>query len=173
MIGLFLVLGHSAMVLAAEECQPVGEKKVKIEAWISKKFKKDKRAILKEFREINDAKIAMRVFPMGDPNKVIAIGRCVPVDIAQQAIEKALKYAGGIKSLVNQRVIPPHWIAIGTTAFDQYSERKVSEEQVAKLQDASLTTEGFQSLYGEYSKLSKLSTGFGLKVPNPRIPDEK
>lgn len=172
--GFILLLGATASsVQAAEGCQPIGEKKVKIEAWISKKFKKDRRAILKEFREINNAKVSMKVFPMGDPNKVIAIGRCVPVDIAQQAIEKALKYSGGIQSLVNQRGIPTHWVAIGTTAFDEYSQRKVSEEQVAKLRDGTLTTQGFQSLYEEYSELSEFSRGFGMKVPNPRIPDEK
>ena len=68
----FLFLSGPAQ--AQEKCQPLDKKRIKIEGYISKKFRKQRKAIIKEFTELGDSRAALRVYPMGEPSKVIAIG---------------------------------------------------------------------------------------------------
>ncbi|MEC7641752.1 MAG: hypothetical protein VYC17_06310 [Nitrospinota bacterium] len=141
---------------------------VKIEAWISKKFKKQKRAIKKEMGDIEHVKVRLRVFPITHPAKVLAIGGCVPVVIAQHALRQAIKYTAGVEALINQKFISPHWIGIGTMNFDEYSQQEVTQGQIKALLDKSLTTEGFQDMYRKFARMKEEVKGFGMQVPNPR-----
>ena len=83
---------------AQEKCQPLNKKRIKIEGYIAKKFRKNRKAIIKEFTELGNSKAALRVYPMGETSKVIAIGKCVPVHIAQHVIKKAIEYSTGAVS---------------------------------------------------------------------------
>jgi hypothetical protein len=149
-----------------EECVPVEKKRVKVEGYIAKKFKKDRRAIYNEFAEMGHTRVALRPFPMGKTAKVVAIGRCVPAYIARHIMQKTLKYTSGIESLVTQAFISSHWFGIGLTMFDEPSQQIVSPEQVQKLLDPSLSTEEFQALYRKFSIQDDKVPFFGLRHDN-------
>ncbi len=154
---------------AKTTCQLVG-KKVKVEGYISKKFRKERKKIIKEFIAIGDTRTSIRVFPMGKTADVVAVGRCVPASIARQVLITAQKYTSGIGSLVAQDFIYDHWIGIGTTIFDEPSQRKVTRGQVKQLLNPDLDDKNFHALYRKLSKQNELVPFFGLKVPNAKIP---
>ncbi|MCH7623443.1 MAG: hypothetical protein IIB46_05115 [Nitrospinae bacterium] len=166
-VVLLLTLGFAApKALANNECVPVGEKSVKVEGYISKKFKKNRKAIYKEFAEMGNTRVALRPFPMGDTAKVVAIGRCVPAYIARHVLQTTLKYTNGVESLVTQAFISGHWFGVGLTMFDEPSQQKVSSEQVQQLLDPSLSTEEFQALYRKFSIQDDTVPYFGLRPKN-------
>ncbi len=150
------------------DCKSLKEKPIKIEAWISKKHRKNKKAIKKEMGNIEGAKLRMRVYPMKDPQNVIGIGRCVPAAIGRHSIEQSLKYAGGVGTLVDQEIISPYWVGIGTMAFDEHSQKTITEEQLKSLRDPSLNDTEFQNLVKKYSTPDKSVPMFGQDLPNSR-----
>ena len=162
MLGLFL----AGPAQAQEKCQPLDKKRIKIEGYISKKFRKQRKAIFKEFTELGNSKAALRVYPMGETSKVIAIGKCVPVHIAQHVIKKAMEYSTGVESLVQQQFVHGHWMGVGVTIFDEPSQQLVSAEQVKLMLDPALSSEEFHKLYRKLSVPNKLTPFFGLQVPN-------
>ncbi len=165
-VGLSVIFQGNAWSEAIQGCKPVEEKKIKIEGYISKKFKKQKKEIIKEFLEVGYTRAAIRPFPIGETAKVIAIGKCVPAYIARHVIQKALKYTGGIKSLVNQTFLHTHWIGIGTTTFDEPSQQIVTSEQVQQLLNVNLSTEEFQTLYRKFSVQDDTVPYFGSRPAN-------
>ena len=152
-------------------CAPVEEKSIKIEGYISKKFKKQKRAIIAEFKEIGHTRTAIRPFPMGKTSKVVAVGRCVPAYIARHVMLKALKYTSGITSLVNQAFLHTHWIGIGTTTFDEPSQQIVNADQVQQLLNPKLSSEEFHALYRKFSIQDDTVPYFGLTPKNVKKVD--
>ena len=171
-VGLgILAFFFKPMVTQAEtECQTVKKKKVKVEGYISKKFRKERKKIAKEFIEMGDTRTALRAFPMGNASDVVAVGRCVPAYIARHVLATAIKYTGGVGSLVVQDFVHGHWIGIGTTMFDEPSQRKVTTEQVNQLLNPDLDDNNFHALYRKFSKQNELVPFFGLDVPNAKIP---
>ena len=168
--GVFLFTFQVSAAEAKAECQPVEKKKVKVEGFISKKFRKDRKKIAKEFSEVGNIRMALRAFPMGNTSDVVAVGRCVPAYIAQHVLTTAIKYTSGVGSLVVQDFLHDHWIGIGTTIFDEPSQKKVTAEQVQQLLSPGLSDEKFHTLYRKLSQQNKLVPYFGLDVPNVKIP---
>jgi len=164
LITLGLFLGTPAQ--AQEKCQPLDKKRIKIEGYISKKFRKQRKTIFKEFTELGNSRAALRVYPMGETSKVIAIGKCVPVHIAQHVIKKAMEYSTGVESLVQQQFVHGHWIGVGVTIFDEPSQQLVSSDQVKLLLNPELSSEDFHQLYRKLSVPNELTPFFGLQVPN-------
>lgn len=160
----FLFLSGPAQ--AQEKCQPLDKKRIKIEGYISKKFRKQRKAVFKEFTELGNSRSALRVYPMGETSKVIAIGKCVPVHIAQHVIKKAMEYSTGVESLVQQQFVHGHWIGVGVTMFDEPSQQLVSSEQVQQMLNPDLSNEEFHKLYLQFSVPNALTPFFGLQVPN-------
>ena len=167
---IFLVTPPIGIAASASECKPVEKKKVKVEGFISKEFKKDRKKIFKEFAEMGHTRTALRVFPMGKTSDVVGVGRCVPAYIARHVLVKAIEYTGGVGNLVVQDFLPEHWIGIGTTMFDEPSQQKVSAEQVQQLLNPDLGDKEFHALYRKFSVQDELVPFFGLKVPNAKIP---
>ena len=66
---------------------------------------------------------------------------------ARWVIELALKLNDNIDGLIFQRLNPPYYVAIGTSAWDDKSETKITPEQLKQLRDPKLTTEEFHALY--------------------------
>ena len=151
---------------AQEKCQPINKKRIKIEGYIAKKFRKKRKAVIKEFTELGNSKAALRIYPMGETSKVIAIGKCVPVHIAQHVIKKAIEYSTGVESLVQQQFVHGHWIGVGVTIFDEPSQQLVSAEQVELMLNPDLSNEAFHKLYRKLSVPNQLTPFFGLQVPN-------
>lgn len=166
----WMVFGFSIVPGFAEtECESVEKKKVKVEGYISKKFKKQRKAIFKEIEAVGNTRTMLRPFPMGDTAKVFAVGRCVPVAIAQHVLEKALKYTSGVDSLVVQEFLPPNWIGVGVTIFDEPSQQTVTEAQVKELLNPSLNDKEFHALYNKFSVQNETVPFFGLEVPNVKM----
>ena len=159
-----------SLVLAKERstCEPIDKKRVKIEAWIAKRFKSQKKMVKNKLRSLGNTKVMLRVFPMKEPAHVVAIGRCVPVYIGQHALKIALKYSGGVENLVYQTIVSEYWVGIGTMAFDEYSQREISQEQLNELLNDSLDTKNFQKLVKKYSLPRDTIKVFGRHVPNVR-----
>ncbi len=160
--------GAAQAAEAPKPCEPVETKGVKVEGYISKKFKRQKRAIIKEFKEIGHTRTAIRPFPMGDTSKVIGIGRCVPAYIARHVMATTLKYTSGIESLVNQAFLHTHWIGIAATMFDEPSQQVVTQEQVKQLMNPALGDEEFHALYRKFSIQDETVPYFGLTPKNAK-----
>jgi hypothetical protein len=171
-IGLttFLVLNGPAFAenKPPAECEPIEEKKIKAEGYISKSFKKDRKNIYKEFAELGHTIISLRPFFMKKTSKVVAVGRCVPAYLARHYIKTALKYTSGINSLVNQTFLPTHWVGVATTTFDEPSQQLINAEQLERLMDPSLNDEQFHALYRKFSIQDDLVPFFGLQRPNAK-----
>ncbi len=166
---MILVLVGASPVFAEEKCESVDKKSIKIEGFISKSYRKQRKQVFQEFGEIGSTRVALRVYPMGETSKVIAVGRCVPVYIAQHIIKKSMRYSTGVESLVQQQFIHTHWIGVGVTMFDEPSQQIVSAEQVQQLLQQDLSNEEFHKLYRKMSIPNELTPIFGLQVPNVKI----
>jgi hypothetical protein len=163
---MLLMAGTAQAAEAPKPCESVEAKGIKVEGYISKKFRKQKRAIIKEFKEIGHTRTAIRPFPLGKTAKVIGIGRCVPAYIARHVMAMALKYTSGIESLVNQTFLHTHWIGIGTTTFDEPSQQVVTPEQVKQLMNPALGDEEFHALYRKLSVQNETVPYFGSTPKN-------
>ena len=172
--GMFLAGVAGSPVFAEDaECPPLGkDNEVKVEGYISKKFKKDQKKIFQEFAEIGNVRTVLRTFPMGDTAKVVAIGKCVPAYIARHILEKTLLYTSGVGSLVQQAFLSPLWVGIGVTIFDEPSQQTVTEEQVKQMLNPALGDEEFHVLYRKFSVQDELVPYFGLERPNAKIPQQ-
>ena len=166
---MILVLVGASPVFAEEKCKSVDKKSIKIEGFISKSYRKQRKQVFQEFGEIGSTRVALRVYPMGETSKVIAVGRCVPVYIAQHIIKKSMQYSTGVESLVQQQFIHTHWMGVGVTMFDEPSQQIVSAEQVQQLLQQDLSDEEFHKLYRKMSIPNELTPYFGLQVPNVKI----
>ena len=166
---MILVLVGASPVFAEEKCESVDKKSIKIEGFISKSYRKQRKQVFKEFGEIGSTRVALRVYPMGETSKVIAVGRCVPAYIAQHIIKKSMQYSTGVESLVQQQFVHSHWVGVGVTMFDEPSQQIVSAEQVQQLLQQDLSDEEFHKLYRKMSIPNELTPYFGLQVPNVKI----
>ena len=163
---MILVLVGASPVFAEEKCESVDKKSIKIEGFISKSYRKQRKQVFQEFGEIGSTRVALRVYPLGETSKVIAVGRCVPAYIAQHIIKKSMQYSTGVESLVQQQFIHTHWMGVGVTMFDEPSQQIVSAEQVQQLLQQDLSDEEFHKLYRKMSIPNELTPYFGLQVPN-------
>jgi len=122
-----------------------------IEVWLGHKQKKNKRALRQELKD-KQIKVLHHTFQFwkprgGHPPTNIAIGRGLSAEDARWVIDFALKYNDRVTGLVQQRLNPPHYVAIATSAWDANSETAITSEQLEQLRDPSLTTEQFHKLY--------------------------
>ncbi|MDP7556637.1 MAG: hypothetical protein QF687_01990 [Nitrospinaceae bacterium] len=168
-LGMFLFTLPASAEEKKAECQPVEIKNVKVEGFISKKFRKQRKKIKKEFSEMGNTRTAIRVYPMGDTADVVAVGRCVPAFIARHTLRKAIEYSGGVNALVHQGFISSHWIGVGTSLFAEDSLQSITPDQLARLMDSSLDTHQFQSLYRQLTVQSDKVKAFGLTLDNPKL----
>ena len=88
--------------------------------------------------------------------------------LARHILATALKYTGGIESLVTQNFLSPTWVGVGTTVFDEPSQQIVNAEQVKQLLDPALSTEEFHALYRKFSIQDDTVPFFGLQRPNAK-----
>jgi hypothetical protein len=58
---------------------------------IKKIYKINTLNILNKFKEIGVSKIVLFIYPEDNPSRIVAIGRCVPVFLAQYFLKKAKK----------------------------------------------------------------------------------
>ena len=164
-----LYMSISCFAFAKENCVSTNKKHVKIEAWLSKKFEKDYWNIRDEFREMGNIKVGLFIYPAENPSRVVAIGRCVPVYLAQYFLKKADKYSLGTTHLVNQGFVSSHWTGIGTSMFSENSMNPITPHQLAMLMDETLDTESFQQIYRSFTVQKEKVPAFGLILDNPKL----
>lgn len=168
--GFFLLCSLFPLQAAAEwDCEPLREKPVKIEAWMSKRQEPVLAFIREEFAAMGHTRVTLWVYPAENPSRVAAIGRCVPAYIARHALRKALEFSGDVRSLVHQGFFSSRWIGIGTSLFDEASQKPISQKQLDQLLDDSLDTFEFQALYRQLTEQDATVQAFGLTLPNPKL----
>ena len=126
---------------------PVPPEKVKVEMFLAKKWKKEGKAIKQKLRDASVKRVKIQYFRFGDPPSNIAIGKNIPADIARLAIEIALTYNKEIATILPEFRFFSHYIAIGSSAFDEQAEIPILPEDLEKLRDPSLSTEEFHAFY--------------------------
>ena len=135
-----------------------------IEIWLAHKHKKDKHAIYQRLRDSSIKVIRSTVqfwrAKGGHPPENIAIGRAVKAEDARYAINLALELNDNIEYLVIQRLNPPNYVAIGTSAWDEKSLIKISPSELKELKNPALTTEEFHKLYLEFTGELKIKPKF-------------
>lgn len=161
MIGmpfLFLLISPPKQSFGAEpgetDLQPtqdlitsVPPEKIKVEMFLAKKWKKEGKAIKQKLRDASVKRVKIQYFRLGDPPSNIAIGKHIPADIARLAIELALTYNREINTILPEFRFFAHYIAIGSSAFDEQSEIPILPEDLEKLRNPSLSTEEFHAFY--------------------------
>jgi hypothetical protein len=122
-----------------------------IEIWLERKYKKHNREIREMLKDesIKVIRNTIQYWPPkgGHPPTNIAIGRSLTAEDARWVISLALDLNDNIDGLVFQRLNPPYYVAIGTSAWDDKSETPITPEQLTQLRDPKLTTEEFHALY--------------------------
>ena len=154
---------------ADEPCLTLNKTELKVEAWLSKKYKKNYINIREEFREMGNTNVGLFIYPAENPSRIVAIGRCVPVHLAQHFLKKAKKYSIGTTHLVNQGFISSHWSGLGSSLFSENSMNPIAPNQLAMLMENSLDTESFHVLYKSFTVQRKKVSAFGLILDNPKL----
>jgi hypothetical protein len=157
---------------AKDSCLELSMNKLKVEAWLSKTYKKNTLNILKEFKEKGISKIGLFIYPGNNPSRIVAIGRCVPVLHAQHFLKKANKYSLGTTHLVNQGFISSHWTGLGSSLFSENSMNPITPDQLALLMEENLDTQSFHALYKSFTVQKKKVPAFGLILDNPKLLSE-
>jgi len=138
---------------APEDCAIDTTSLCTIELWLEFKHKNTKTQIWQVLKD-KHIKVLYHTVQFwrhrgGHPPTNIAIGRGLSAEDARWAIDFALKYNDNITGLILQRLNPPHYVAIATSAWDEASETKITPEQLEQLRDPGLSTEEFHKLYVE------------------------
>ena len=122
-----------------------------IEIWLERKHRKNDRDIRKMLKgeTIKVIRNTIQYWPPrgGHPPTNIALGWGLTAEDARWAINLALEFNDNVTGLIFQRLNPPHYVAIGTSAWDDKSETPITPEQLAQLRDPKLTTKEFHALY--------------------------
>ena len=118
---------------------------------------------------MGNTKVGLFIYPAENPSRVVAIGRCVPVYLAQYFLKKAKKYSLGTTHLVNQRLISENWFGMGTSMFGKNSMSPITSQQLTMLMDETLDTESFQKMYRSLTVQNKKVNIYGLVLDNPRF----
>jgi hypothetical protein len=163
------LFGTTNLGFAKETCVPTNKTRLKVEIWLSKKQKRNYLKIRKEFQQMSNTKVGLFVYPGDNPSRIVAIGRCTPVHIAQHFLSKAKKYSLGTTHLVNQGFISSHWSGLGTSLFSENSINPITQNQLKMLMDEKLDTESFHTLYRSFTVQSKTVSAFGLILDNPKL----
>ena len=163
------LFGTINLGFAKETCFSNNKDSLKVEAWLSKEHEKNYLDIQKEFRQMGNTRVGLFIYPAENPSRVVAIGRCTPVHIAQYFLNKSKKYSLGTTHLVNQGFISSHWSGLGTSLFSENSMSPITPKQLKMLMDGSLDSESFHTLYRSFTVQSETVSAFGLILENPNL----
>jgi hypothetical protein len=153
-----------ALVSAASSCDTSITTICTIEIWLGHKQKKRKKEI-RQYLKSKSIKVLRHTIQYwkprgGHPPTNIALGSGLTAKDARMAIDLALEYNDEINGLIHQRLNPPNYVAIATSAWDDNSETPITPDQLAALRDKKLTTEEFHRLYRELTKEATVEQKF-------------
>ena len=167
LLAVFLFAGMfwaPAWVSAASSCDTSVTTICTIEIWLAHKQKKRKKE-LKDSLKSKSIKVLRHTVQYwkpkgGHPPTNIALGSGLSAEDARMAIDLALDYNDSITGLIHQRLNPPNYVAIATSAWDDNSETPITQDQLAALRDPKLTTEEFHRLYVELTQEAGIAREF-------------
>ena len=148
----FLVLGGGFLGSNPSAEAEEGKIRVRVEIFLARGQKGDAEKIREEFKAIGVSNVHFQFFRAGHPPENVAIGRNVPLHVAQKAIELAIEYNRGIKFILPQALLPGTWVGIGTSAFDEQNQIPIAGDALESLRSPDLTQEQFHSLYQETAR---------------------
>jgi len=165
LVAAFLLAGISlSPVSAFASCDTSKTTICTIEIWLAHKQKKKKKE-LHSYLKSKSIKVLRHTIQYwkprgGHPPTNIAIGGGLSAQDARLVIDLALQYNDNINGLIHQRLNPPNYVAIATSAWDDNSETPITPDQLAALRDSKLTTEEFHHLYRELTKEAGVAQKF-------------
>jgi len=177
LVGTVATFGAGAMAADVGKIVPLpGLKKVDsscgtsaltictVEIWLAHKHKKENKEI-RGFLKSNSIKVLRNTIQYwkprgGHPPTNIAIGNGLSAEGARFAINLALKYNDRIDGLVHQRLNPPNYVAIATSAWDKKSESPITQVDLKHLMDPKLTTAEFHKLYRQLTGEANIPQAF-------------
>ncbi len=174
LLGFFVMFTGSSLAVSKEYLFPSSSYKppcdtskitiCTIEIWLAHKHKKQKKE-LRGFLKSKSIKVLNHTIQFwrpkgGHPPTNIAIGSAVSAEDARMAIDFALKYNDRVDLLVLRPLNPPNYVAIATSAWDELSQIPIKPEDLERLRDPKLTTEGFHSLYYELTNEGNVQNKF-------------
>ena len=145
-ITIFL-LGISFSFLSGITLAGEGKPRLRIEVFLSRGQQDDAEIIRAHFNAISETNIHFQFFRAGNPPANIAIGQKVPAPVARLAMQLAVEYGQGVDYLLPEELLPLTWIGIGTSAFDEVSQIRITPKDLAALGDPMLSNEQFHILY--------------------------
>lgn len=165
LLAIFLLAGVSLSPVSASASCDISKTTIcTIEMWLSHKQKKKKKE-LRSYLKSKSIKVLRHTIQYwkpkgGHPPTNIAIGGGLSAEDARLVIDLALQYNDDINGLIHQRLNPPNYVAIATSAWDDNSETPITPDQLAALRDTKLTTEEFHRLYLELTREAEVAKKF-------------
>lgn len=156
LLTVFLALGAASSAHAENRQPPLAmpvsdseeeNSQVQVELFLMKNRKADIDQIVQELKSASIDRIRTNFYPAGKAVQILAVGRKTPASVARLGIRLAMEYNEGIQYLLPQVLIPHHYLAIGTSAFDEKSQIPIGPEDLERLRDPSLSTREFHALY--------------------------
>lgn len=135
-------------VCAFAEADPV-PRVSRVEVVLANQYRTQVSALTEEFARAGMTNVHFQFARMGQPPQNIGLGREVPADKAREVIRLALKYNLGVGILLPERLFPPRFVTIASSNYDDTVEYPIDRENLARLQDPTLTTEEFHRVYRE------------------------
>ena len=132
--------------------------------WLAHKQKKRKKELV-GFLKSKTIKVLRHTIQYwkprgGHPPTNIAIGHGLKAADARMVIDLALEYNDKIDGLIHQRLNPPNYVAIATSAWDINSETAITPMQLESLRNPKLTTEEFHALYVKLTNEKQIAQEF-------------
>ena len=165
LVAAIVLVGVSLFPIAASaSCDTSITTICTIEMWLAHKQKKKKKE-LRSYLKSKSIKVLRHTIQYwkpkgGHPPTNIAIGGGLSAEDARLVINLALQYNDDINGLIHQRLNPPNYVAIATSAWDDNSETPITPDQLAALRDSKLTTGEFHRLYLELTKEAGVASSF-------------
>ncbi len=141
----------AGLLLAFSQAGPVCSQEIatggRIEIVLANQYRSEEAAIKAEFAGAGFPNVHIQFIRMGRPPQNLGLGREAPAELARAAIRLALKYNQGIKVLLPEHLFPPRFVTIASSNFDDTVEFPIAADALRQLQEPSLTTEQFHTLY--------------------------
>jgi hypothetical protein len=147
-----------------------GEHQTLAEIWLAAEHKNDTDGIKEALKNHQIERVTIQFVKIGVPNAVIAIGRNTPAESGRIAIQLARLYnRKKVEFLIPESLVPENYFAVGTSAYDESALIPVSQEDVLRLADLSLSDEAFHALYLKLTHADQpYKKDYKRKFNNPR-----
>jgi|GEM_PF-1214749 len=146
-LSAWLLIGSAALLSDASFLPAATPSQGRVEAVLAGEYRKDEAAIKKDFAQAGFSNAHFQFMRQGQPPSNIGVGREVSAERGRAAIRLALQYNRAVTILLPAYLLPPQFITIASSNYDDTVEFPIDAEALRQLQEPSLTTEQFHNLY--------------------------